>query len=245
MSHAVIRTAAALAMMVALAAALAADPPDKDKAAQKQRLAEVQQLVGQWRGVGLPQRGSTQGSWVEEANWAWKFQAAGPALVAELPKTKYFQRLQLRTGDEAGQFVLVALPAAWGEAIEYSGRLEATSSGEEQQLVVIAKEPREGLPERLSFRFAAEGSRLVLLMEKRGAASGQFARLAEVGYTRQGSGFGKGAAGRECVVTGGLGTIAVMHNGQTHYVCCTGCRDYFNEQPEKVLAEHAARKAEK
>ena len=229
-------------MMVALAAALAADPPDKDKAAQKQRLAEVQQLVGQWRGVGLPQRGSTQGSWVEEANWAWKFQAAGPSLVAELPKTKYFQRLELQAGAEPGQFMLRAWPADSNATVEYSGQLE---NGEQQRLVVSTKEPREDLPERLSFRFAAEGSRLVLLMEKRGAASGQFARLAEVGYTRQGSGFGKGAAGRECVVTGGLGTIAVMHNGQTHYVCCTGCRDYFNEQPEKVLAEHAARKAEK
>ena len=245
MSHAVKRLAAALAVIVGLAAAIAADPPAKNEAEQKQRLAEVQQLVGQWRGVGLPQRGSSQGSWVEEANWAWKFQAGAPALVAELPKTKYFRRLQLQASDEAGQFVLVALPAAGGEEVEYSGRLEATSSGERQQLVLTAKEPQEGLPERLSFRFVAEGNRLLLLMEKRGAASGQLARLAEVGYTRQGSGFGKGAAARECVVTGGLGTIAVMHNGQTHYVCCTGCRDYFNEQPEQVLAEHAARKAKR
>ena len=82
-------------------------------------------------------------------------------------------------------------------------------------------------------------------MEKRGGASGQFERLAEVGYTRQGSGFGKGAAGRECVVTRGLGTIEVTHSGPLYDVCCTGCRDYFNEQPEKVLAEHAARKAGK
>ena len=79
-------------------------------------------------------------------------------------------------------------------------------------------------------------------LERKSPNSDLFVRLAEVGYTRQGSGFGKGSTQRECVVTGGLGTIAVTHNGQTYYVCCTSCRDYFNESPEKVLAEYAARK---
>ena len=51
----------------------------------------------------------------------------------------------------------------------------------------------------------------------------------------------KTSAQRECVVTGGLGTIEVTHNGKTYYVCCTGCRDYFNENAEKVLAELAAK----
>jgi len=34
---------------------------------------------------------------------------------------------------------------------------------------------------------------------------------------------------------GGLGTIEVTHAGKSYYVCCTGCRDYFNENPEKFL----------
>ena len=59
--------------------------------------------------------------------------------------------------------------------------------------------------------------------------------------SKVGSGFGKNVTQRECVVTGGLGTIEVTHNGKTYYVCCTGCRDYFNENAEKVLADHAAR----
>ena len=36
----------------------------------------------------------------------------------------------------------------------------------------------------------------------------RYARLAEVGMTRKGSGFGKGTNYIECVVTGGTGTIA-------------------------------------
>src|SRR5690242_11213557 len=124
MSHAKIQLAAVLAILIAFAAALAADSAAEKDAEQKQRLAQLQQLVGSWRGVGQPQRGSTQGSWVEEANWAWKFHADGPALVAALPKTKYFQRLELQASDEPGQFVLSAWPPDSSESVEYSGRLE-------------------------------------------------------------------------------------------------------------------------
>lgn len=208
-----------------------------DNSASKQHLAAMQQLVGHWHGVGQPQRGSAKDSWVEEAQWAWSFGADGPALVAELPKTRYFQRLRLSAGDQPGHFRLTATPAASGEKTVYSGRLD-----DQQQLVLSAEQPQENLPHRLSFRFVAESKRLLILMEKGSATTGQFTRLAEVGYTRQGSGFGKVVVQRECVVTGGLGTIAVTHNGQTYYVCCTGCRDYFKEHSDMVLAEYAARK---
>ena len=66
--------------------------------------------------------------------------------------------------------------------------------------------------------------------------------MAEVGYTRKGSDFGKGTTFVECVVTGGTGTIPVTHQGKTYYVCCSGCRDLFNDRPDEVLAEYRAKK---
>ncbi len=84
--------------------------------------------------------------------------------------------------------------------------------------------------------------RLQVLLERRLGETERYLRMAEIGYTRQGSNFGQASVGRECVVTGGAGTIAVTHNGQTYYVCCTGCRDYFNDDPEAVLAEYRAKK---
>ena len=220
---------------VVLAALLVGDDSAPD--AQKQRLSKLQSLVGQWRGVGQPQRSSNKDSWTEEADWAWNFAGDVPALVAKLPKGKYFTQFRLSASNTDGQYQLTATPGTGGEPLTYTGRLD-----EQEQLVLLPEKPRDGLPQRLSFRFTANGDRLLLLMEKQGAAAGQFTRLAEVGYTRQGSGFGKNLAQRECVVTGGLGTIEVTHNGQTYHVCCTGCRDYFNENPAKVLAEYAAKK---
>jgi hypothetical protein len=203
---------------------------------QKEQLSKLQSLVGQWRGVGQPQRSSTKDSWVEEADWAWQFEKGVPSLVAKLPKGRFFSELRLAAAAGDGQYALKATSAAGGEPIVYAGSLD-----KDGQLILATHQPREGLPQRLSFRFVAGGDRLLLLMEKAGASSGQFVRLAEVGYTRQGSGFGKNVAQRECIVTGGLGTIEVTHNGKTYFVCCTGCRDYFNENPEKVLAELAAK----
>jgi YHS domain-containing protein len=82
-------------------------------------------------------------------------------------------------------------------------------------------------------------------MEKHAPAADSFLRIAEIGYTRAGSSFGNIAQGRECILTGGLGTIEVTHNGKTYYVCCTGCRDYFNANPEQTIAEYTAKKDNK
>lgn len=222
--------------------ALAADDgaATKQQLVQKERLAKLQQLIGDWHGVGQPQRNSAKDSWIEEADWAWSFGKEGPALVAKLPKAKYFSQLRIQSGATEGQYELAATPIAGGEPVQYKGSLN-----DQEQLIFALDQPQGDLPHRLSFRFVAGGDRLLVLLERKSPTSDQFVRLAEVGYTRQGSGFGKGSTQRECVVTGGLGTIAVSHNGQTYYVCCTGCRDYFNENPEKVLAEYVARKAEK
>jgi YHS domain-containing protein len=29
----------------------------------------------------------------------------------------------------------------------------------------------------------------------------------------------------------------VTHGGKTYYVCCTGCRSFFNQNPEKTIAD--------
>src|SRR5436190_14352091 len=89
-------------------------PPAGEQSAERERLAKVQQLVGAWKGVGQPQRASTKDSWLEEADWAWSFGKEGPALVAKLPKTKYFSQLRLSAGKQAGEFTLAATPAAGG-----------------------------------------------------------------------------------------------------------------------------------
>ncbi|MGE3313847.1 MAG: hypothetical protein AB7O26_01940, partial [Planctomycetaceae bacterium] len=63
--------------VVAFAAVLAAADGDSGKKAPptdpKIALAEFNELVGSWRGIGQVRRGSTDGAWSEKAEWVWHF----------------------------------------------------------------------------------------------------------------------------------------------------------------------------
>jgi YHS domain-containing protein len=220
---------------------LADDKPatEAELAKQKEQLARVQKLIGGWKGVGQPQRGSTKESWIEETDWAWKFSPQRTTLFSRPEKSKYFSKVELVAGDNTGTYTMLATPAAGGEPISYQGTLD-----KDERLVLEQASAPEGLPQRISLRFVAEGKRLLILYEGKTKFSDQLVRLAEVGMTRVGSGFGQGGAGPECVVTGGAGTMTVEYLGQKYYVCCTGCRDYFNADPAKALAEYKERKEE-
>ena len=225
--------------LIVIATLVAADDPtqEADAAAQKEQLAQLQRLVGTWRGVGQPQRGSNKGSWIEGADWAWKFGDGGPSLAVKLDGGKHFSSAELRVGKKEGEYVLVAKSADGNSEQAYRGARDKDGN-----LTLTADMPADGMPARATLRLVAGGDRLLLLLERTSAGGSGFSRLAEIGYTRKGSGFGSGSTGPECVVTGGFGSIEVTYNGQKYYVCCTGCRDYFNENPEEVLAEYKARK---
>ena len=62
---------------------------------------------------------------------------------------------------------------------------------------------------------------------------------------RVGRKFAAGDGKPECIVSGGLGTSTVTYKGKQYYVCCSGCRDAFNENPEKFIKELEAKQKEK
>jgi hypothetical protein len=229
-------------LIAAVALVLVADDAVKPAAdsgldAQKGQLAKLQSLVGSWKGVASPIRGSDKGAWIEKADWAWKFSDKSAALAVQIADGKYFSTGELRPGNKTGDYVLAAKSTDGKQTFQYEGQLD-----KDDKLTLIAKDAPEGMPRRVSFRFVAEGARLIVLLEGPSAIGDGYARLAEVGYTRKGSNFGKGSTGPECVVTGGYGSIEVSYKGQKYFVCCTGCRDYFNDNPEEVLADYKARK---
>ncbi len=222
--------------MVALGciAFLAADiPHSREK--DKQSLAKLQSFVGSWRGVGQVRRGSNQGAWSEKCAWAWKFDKSGASLTFTADKARFFQSGSVRAIAD-NEFALTAVTPD-NDTLLYQGACV------DSKLVLTCAQPVDGLPARMSLRQVADGDRMVVLYESL-SVGGRYARMAEVGYTREGSSFGKGTAYVECIVTGGKGTIAVTHQGKTYYVCCSGCRDLFNEDPEAVIAAYEAERQE-
>ncbi|MFO0867417.1 MAG: hypothetical protein U0935_00585 [Pirellulales bacterium] len=227
-----------------LAAQLAVTVPpalgDKESpgvARDRQALRPLQACVGEWRGAGQLKRGSTEGGWTEDSAWVWRFDDQHAAIQFTVARGKYFVSGQFRPGKEPGAVELQATSADGGE-LRYAGKL-----AEDGSLVVEGLQVPSEAPQRVTLRVVAGGDRLVMLLERRSAISDRYARLAEIGYTRKGSEFGKGSSQPECVVTGGLGTIQVSYQGQMYYVCCQGCRDLFEQKPAEILQEYRERKA--
>src|SRR5262249_10774456 len=61
---------------------------------------------------------------------------------------------------------------------------------------------------------------------------------------KEGESFAAGGAASDlpkCIVTGGAGTLTVMYQGKSFPICCSGCRDEFNENPDKYVKKYLAR----
>lgn len=216
----------------------ATEPTSPGEARHKaqQALGPLQTLVGQWRGVGQPERGSNRGAWVERQAWRWDYAGGGARLVAQVTDGKLYSAARLAAGTDPETLDLTLVRADGSADDRFEGR--AADEG----FVFAAAESRSGGADRVTLRVVAGGDRLVLLLERRAGSGERFVRLAEVGLTRDGSRFGQGATQPECVVTGGAGTIPVEYEGRTYYVCCTGCKQLFDDDPAGVLADYRAQR---
>uniref|UniRef100_A0A7C4QQ39 YHS domain-containing protein n=1 Tax=Schlesneria paludicola TaxID=360056 RepID=A0A7C4QQ39_9PLAN len=193
-----------------------------------------QVLVGKWRGVGQVRRGSPQGAWQEKVEVVWEFQDR-PGIRWAVADGKLWKSALFLPGTADNPVVLrVILP---DETVrEYGGRREG------ERLVLESAPDAQAEVHRLTWTQVGE-HRVTVLFEKRGIRQSFYQRVAEVGYQREGTRLAAaGGNGPECVVTGGLGTMAVTYQGQTYYVCCTGCRDAFQNDPQGILAAWAERR---
>ena len=200
----------------------------------KAALAPLNPLVGQWRGVGQVRRGSRAGAWTETAEWVWDFSEPNrPAVRFEVEGGKEVTRLLIRPAASGDGFAATFAPADGESATLAAASLEGT----------VEFGPTGDGSDRLTLRPLGE-KRFTLLIERRSSPAGRFRRVAEIGYTRSGTRLAESSlGGPECVVSGGLGTIEVRHEGKTYFVCCSGCVSAFEADPAGTLEAYRARKA--
>lgn len=197
-------------------------------------------VVGTWRGMGQPKRGSRRGAWQEKTVCRWDFSADKPAIRFDASKGKQFSHLTMSLASDQKQLVLKQ---------HNDGELMRTYRGalpdEWPAKVRLITEPQpDGSRYRCTLTQLSD-IRLVMLFERQKSANGSFRRVAGIGYTRSGYKLAQGGGNqRECVVTGGQGTIAVTHQGKTWYVCCEGCRQAFEDAPDEIIAAYLEGKDE-
>lgn len=229
----------ALVVLTMLLATVDAEPPKSDAtpgtaASPKEALAKFNSLIGGWRGVGQPRRGSNRGAWSEKAEWVWEFGDDSVAIRYDVSDGKLLESGRLTYDPDTKQYRMsVVTPDDHKQT--YTGNLS------DNRLTLVSDVDEQGEVHRISVTLLND-KRTLVLHEKRPADRETFFRVAEVGYTRQGVRLARAGGNQpECIVTGGLGTIEVSYEGKTYYVCCSGCKQAFEDDPEGILAEAAER----
>jgi hypothetical protein len=227
--------------MLVLGAFCAGD--DKGKAKKPlEALQAFNDFVGPWRGDGQLESAESakQRDWKETINWSWKFKGDDAWITVAFGKGRFFKNGEIHYQADKDKYVLT-LETKEGKKVEFDGKL--AEDGRSFTAERVDDEKKEA--QRITFGLVGD-IRSTYRYEHKPEGRTSFIKDYRVGATREGESLASSKDNRpKCVVSGGLGTIAVSFKGMTYYVCCSGCRDAFNENPEKYIKEFEANKNKK
>lgn len=219
--------------LLSLQGASSQQPEDPQRATIMQALERLNPVIGEWRGIGQVRRGSAQGAWQQTGQFVWDFNEAIPAIRYVVEKGQLTDSARL-TWTPVEKYLLVQKTPD-GEERRYQG------DWTDGKLVLTSPSDVDGVQQRVTLTLLND-KRTLVLHEKTAIGGETFFRVAEVGYTRAGTRLAlPGGGQRECIVTGGTAQTAVTYQGETYYVCCTGCQQAFNDDPAGIIAEFKAR----
>ena len=182
------------------------------------------------------------GAWSETAEWVWQFKDQDAWLAVTFDKGKHFTRGELRFTPEKDQVRFTLKLTAPDKS---SATFVGTLTDKDKLLTLTRTDGPATEEQRVVFSLLHNNRHLYRFETRPANTTVAFEKKWQVGATKEGVPFADVAKGPECIVSGGLGTIKVSYKGKDYWVCCTGCRDEFKENPEKYIAEYEAKKAKK
>jgi len=212
----------------------------------------VQVMLGGWNGTTQKVVGDFKA--LDKPQWVWDFQTNRdqPAMVMTSEKSPYFREARLTYLTDKELFQLTSTDPE-GKTRTYQGKFSEPVEefeGDDQKMHVryalnLEQIDAETARDQWQITFNQQHNHryLVELAKKRGS---RFLKFDTVATQREGTSFAKNDSDygdRECIISGGLGTMQVSYNGKSYWVCCTGCQAAFNDDPESWLAEFAKKKA--
>jgi hypothetical protein len=205
----------------------------------REMLKELQDYIGAWKGSGGPDKprpGPHDPVWSESLDWSWRFKGDDAWLLLKISNGKQFKDGEIRYLPDKGAYQLT-LTDTRGRKLIFQGTLK------NEVLTWERIDPQTKEAQRITMNIAGDGVRFIYRVAHRGEGSTIWVKDFMVACTKEGESLGHTEKKNACVVSGGVGTIAVTYKGETYWVCCSGCRDAFNENPEKYIAEFKAKKA--
>lgn len=213
-------------------------------------LKPLQVLLGNWRGTTRREFEGFKA--VDEHGWVWDLQSdpTQPALVMSSGgKSPYVKEARMTWFADSDAYGLV-ITSPEEERRVFSGAFSkpvqdvAGDDGKLQRTYALTFTQTEPADAKEQFQYTfnqQENNRYLLEIEKkRGKA--RFRRFDTVSTQREGTSFALSDSDygeKTCIISAGLGTIAVSHAGRTYWVCCSGCKAAFEEDPERWIKRAA------
>ncbi|WP_406699510.1 YHS domain-containing protein [Singulisphaera sp. Ch08] len=210
--------------------AVAADSPEREIPAP---FVPFEHMIGSWKGTAVPFANRLKG-WSETHMWAWRFSKGQPVgMSLEFTGDKSLAKAQLSYVDDAKQYRLEGTDPE-GKAIVFVGAMDKAG-----RALVLGRVGSAGQgKDRITIRPNTNLIRYTMDFEHQETGAPQYAKVIEVGLTKAGVSFAAGGESADlpkCILTGGASTMSVTYQGKSYPICCSGCRDEFNEDPEKYV----------
>lgn len=213
-------------------------------------LKPLQILCDEWNAIRQKSVGSQDAG--EDFRWIWDHRTnpKQPALVMSSANGKYFRHLRLSYDPSHTIFQLeMTDPEDTVRKFtgDFSEPVQETTSGDNKvqrtyKLQFTEVEPQNEKDQWQLVVNQQDNNRYLLEMNRK--RSGSFQRFETISAQRKGTSFALSDSDygdRECVVSGGLGTMQVTFNGKSFWVCCTGCQAAFDDEPARWIAEYEAK----
>lgn len=228
---------ATLSCWLAIAMAVAGADPTTAKDALK----ACNLVVGTWKGTGTQEAvrpAKDKSFWNEVIAWEWQFKGEDVWLKMTIDKGKFYSQGELRYLVDKKTYQMIAKTTD-GDSMTFTGT-PSIGKTKETILTLERTDDKTKETERLVFTLLHH-NRYLYRFETKAEGATSFVRKYQVGATKEGVAFADVPTGPECIVSGGRGSMTVTHNGKTYYVCCSGCRDAFKDEPEKYIKEFEAK----
>ncbi|RLT03459.1 MAG: hypothetical protein DWI22_18650 [Planctomycetota bacterium] len=226
--------------------------PEKQIQAVIAKLQPLQILLGQWRGTTRREYENFKAVDVHEWVWDLRSNPAQPALTIQSDKSPYIKTGRLTWDSEQNKFAMTATDPA-GTTRQFTGDFtepvhEIVGSDDKLHRVFRLEFNQNEISESSELwqlAFAQQENNRYLLEVGRRRGKADFSRFDTVSTQREGTSFAVSDAGyadKTCIISEGLGTMEVTYKGRSYWVCCTGCKAAFEEDPETWIVR-AAKKA--
>ena len=217
------------------------------------QLQPLQVLLGQWRGTTRREFDNFKA--VDSHEWVWDLRtdANQPALTLNSDKSPYLRKGRLTWDTQNQKFLLTGIDGE-GQERKFVGDFtepphEITGSDDKLHRVYRLELNEDGGSggEEWQVAFVQQENNRYLLEVARRRGKAAFARYDTVSTQREGTSFALSDtdyAEKTCIISEGLGTTELTYKGRSYWVCCSGCKAAFEEDPEKWIARAAQRPKE-